>query len=74
MVRRTITMPENVERLVRELAAEGESFSAAVSRLLEQAAAAGAGPPPPPYVGAGEGPADLGERAEAYLSELADSR
>jgi hypothetical protein len=76
MVRRTITMPEHVARLVGENAEEGESFSAAVSRLAEHGVRSLAGDSRPPYVGAGEGPEDLAERAEHYLRELvvADDR
>jgi hypothetical protein len=70
MVRRTITMPEHVVRLVGEHAEEGESFSAAVSRLAEHGVRSLSGGSPLPYVGAGDGPEDLAERAEHYLREL----
>ena len=76
MPRRTIYIPESTEKRVRALAAEGESFSAAVTRLLEAGAVAVEGKRAPRYVGTGErgdGPTDLGRRAERYLRELATS-
>ena len=69
MVRRTVTLPEHVDRLVREHAREGESFSAAVARLLEDGLRE-AERPRLPYIGSGEGPPDLSTRAEEYLDEL----
>jgi hypothetical protein len=75
MARRTINLPDSVEALAREQARDGESFSATVSRLIEQGARASSGRRrAPSYVGAGEGPADLGRHAERYLAELVDSR
>jgi hypothetical protein len=76
MPRRTIYIPESTEKRVRALAGEGESFSAAVTRLLEAGATAVQGKGVPGYVGTGEregGPTDLGRRAEHYLRELATS-
>ena len=74
MPRRTIHIPESTESLVRELAEEGESFSAAVTRLIEAGAAATRGKSVPSYVGVGSGPPDdLGRKAEQYLRELASS-
>jgi hypothetical protein len=76
MPRRTIHIPESTEKRVRALADEGESFSAAVTRLLEAGAAAVEGKGVPRYVGTGDredGPTDLGRRAEHYLQELATS-
>ena len=74
MARRTVNLPESVEASVRELAREGESFSATVSRLIEEGARALRGPRRPSYVGVGEGPPDLGLRAEEYLRELVEAR
>jgi hypothetical protein len=74
MVRRTIYLPESVDKLVRERALEGESFSAAVARLVQQGAAAERGGKLPRYVGSGKGPTDLGRRAEQYLRELIVAR
>jgi hypothetical protein len=35
MVRRTVHLPDRIDDLVREAAEDGESYSAAVTRLLE---------------------------------------
>jgi hypothetical protein len=70
MPRRTIHITESTESLVRDLAEEGESFSAAIARLVEAGAAASRGKRMPSYIGIGEGPSDLGRRAEDYLKEL----
>ena len=67
MARRTVNLPEPTEALVRELAHDGESFSAAVSRLIEAGARSMRGPSRPTYVASGDGPEDLGARAEDYL-------
>ena len=70
MPRRTISIPESTDKLVRELAHEGESFSAAVTRLIELGASAAEGRKVPSYVGVADGPPDdLGLRAEEYLRE-----
>jgi hypothetical protein len=73
MVRKTITLPASTVTYVLEEAREGESFSAAVTRLLDERARS-ATPRMPSYVGAGEGPPDLSLRAEEYLRELIDAR
>lgn len=78
MPRKTIHLPESAERLVREHAREGESFSATVVRLVELGAAEdidfGEGGQvdesefPLGYIGAGEsGLPDLGINTEKYL-------
>jgi hypothetical protein len=74
MARRTVNLPESTDALVRELANEDESFSAAVTRLVEAGARSLGRARSPRYVAAGEGPEDLGRRAEHYLRELATSR
>lgn len=74
MARRTVNLPPSVEETVRELAHEGESFSATVSRLIEAGARSVRGSKRPSYVASGEGPEDLGRMAERYLRELVDSR
>jgi hypothetical protein len=73
MARRTIHIPEGTETLVHELASEGESFSATVTRLVEAGAKALKRARVPGYVGSGEGPDDLGRKAERYLRELVTS-
>lgn len=74
MARRTVNLPDSIEALAREAAIEGESFSATVTRLIEQGARSSGKRTPPRYVGAGDGPEDLGRLAERYLSELVASR
>lgn len=71
MARRTIHIPASTEALVRELAQPGESFSATVTRLIEAGAKTLEQGRVPRYVASGDGPDDLGRRAEAYLRELA---
>jgi hypothetical protein len=67
MPRRTIYLPEETEKAVRERAILDESFSATIVRLLELGIQADENLPPLDYFGAGEGPADLGVNAEKYL-------
>lgn len=74
MPRRTISLPQSIDELARDSAREGESFSATIARLVEQGARAESGAHAPRYVAAGEGPKDLGEAAERYLSEPLPTR
>jgi hypothetical protein len=74
MVRRTVSFPDAVDALVRDLTHENESFSAAVTRLIEAGARSAQARRRPRYVASGEGPPDLGRRAEEYLRELSSSR
>lgn len=75
MPRRTIYLPDSVEKLIREHVREGDSFSATVVRLIELGAAEDIdfGPTdevelPLGYIGAGKGgPPDLAINAEKYL-------
>jgi predicted CopG family antitoxin len=67
MPRKTIYIPESAVELVKERAREGESFSAAVVRLIELGAREEEQPLLLDYVGSGEGPGDLGINAEKYL-------
>lgn len=71
MTRRTISIPDSVDRLIRELREEGESYSATVARLVEAGARAAGERRTLSFVGSGEGPEDLGINAEKYLNELA---
>jgi hypothetical protein len=73
MARRTISIPESVETLVMQLAGDGESFSATVARLVEEGAASLRGRSVPSYVASGDGPEDLGRKADAYLRDLVDA-
>lgn len=68
VARRTIYLPDSIEEMVREHAAEGESFSAAIVRLVEIGAREEEQHVPLDYIGSGEGgPDDLGINAEKYL-------
>ena len=74
MARRTVNLPNHLEALARELARDGESFSATVSRLIEEGARSIRGRRAPSYAGSGDGPEDLAENAERYLRELVEIR
>lgn len=65
--RRTIYIPEDAEKLVRDRAREGESFSATIVRLAELGALEDEHDVPLDYIGSGEGPGDLGINNEKYL-------
>jgi hypothetical protein len=67
VARRTIYLPDSIERLVREHALEGESFSSAIVRLIELGARSGDEEDWPDWIGSFEGPGDLGINAEKYL-------
>jgi hypothetical protein len=68
MPRRTIYLPDETEKAVRERATLNESFSATIVRLLELGIQAEGDQPPLDYIGAGEsGLPDLGINAEKYL-------
>lgn len=69
MVRRTVNLPDAIDARVREVAEEGESYSAAVARLLDTGIASMEGPARPRWIGSGEGPTDLGRQAEVYLRD-----
>lgn len=74
MARRTVNLPDAVEARARRLARDGESFSATVTRLIQEGARAVEGPERPSYVASGEGPDDLGRCAERYLRDLVEAR
>jgi hypothetical protein len=69
LVRRTVNLPDAVDEQVREAAEEGESYSAAVTRLLQLGVEAAGRTRQPRWIGSGDGPRDLGRRAEEYLRE-----
>jgi hypothetical protein len=70
MVRRTISVTEDLDRRIREIAAsKGRSYSAIVADLIEQRL-----DDPLPYEGAGAGPRDLARNAERYLDRQAAER
>ncbi|MHB8512400.1 MAG: hypothetical protein ACYDCC_09475 [Actinomycetota bacterium] len=60
-------MSESDEATVYGAAIEGESFSATVARLVDAGAKALRSKKKMAWIGAGEGPEDLGIRAEEYL-------
>jgi hypothetical protein len=70
MVRRTVSLPESTDALVRELAAEGESFSAAVTRILEAGAAALESGRYPSWIGSAEGPGDERWRSDEAIRQV----
>ena len=73
MVRRTVSLPESTDALVRELAEEGESFSAAVTRLIEAGAAASEEGGHPSWIGSVAGPGDeQGRKVEEIVAEIMD--
>ena len=69
MIRRTVSLPESVDALVREFARESGSYSAAVARLVEEGGRALRSGKKPRFVGAAAGPGDLGLLAEEYLRD-----
>lgn len=70
MVRRTVSLPPAVDEIVREVAREGESYSSALTRLIEAGARVLRSRARPRWIGAGRGgPADLALRAEYYLTK-----
>lgn len=74
MARRTLSLPDSIETLVRENAQPGESFSAAAARLIQEGARGRGHRKPPRYVSSGQGPRDLGRLAEQYLREPVSAR
>lgn len=67
MPRRTVSLSEDLDARVANVAREdGVSYSAAVTKLLDAATGGG----PLPYEAVGEGPGDLSERVEDYLDEM----
>jgi hypothetical protein len=72
VVRRTITLPDQLDARVRAAADEDESFSAAVTRLIDRGLA-GTGNRPS-WIGSGESDdPELAFRVEDILAELARS-
>ncbi|MGH2499993.1 MAG: hypothetical protein ACRDF0_07900 [Candidatus Limnocylindria bacterium] len=71
MTRRTISVPGAVDDLVREVAEDGESYSAAVSRLIEAGARALKKGRRPAWLGMGRsgGPKDFARHHERYVRE-----
>jgi hypothetical protein len=74
MARRTLNLSQHVVQLVFELAEDGESFSAAASRLIQAGARVAGTKKRPRDVASGEGAPDLGRMAERYLRETVPAR
>lgn len=70
-MRRTVNLPDAIDRLVELASEEGESYSATVTRLLEDAIERDEDTVPD-WIGSADGPDDLGRRAEEYLREPAE--
>lgn len=70
MVRRTVTIPDQLDERVREAKREGESFSAAVARLLEDGLDERA---LPRYVASAPGGTDDSIRVEEIVRAAFDS-
>jgi hypothetical protein len=72
MVRRTITLPDDLDTRVRAAARDDESFSAAVARLVEAGLAGDR--EPLAWIGSGDsGDPELAMRVEEVLAELGAS-
>jgi len=69
MVRRTVSLPSAIDELIKRVAEEEGSYSAAVARLVEEGARRTGKSSRPKWIGSGEGPRDLGVNAEKYLRE-----
>ncbi|MBI2964760.1 MAG: hypothetical protein HYY34_00995 [Chloroflexi bacterium] len=74
MARRTISLPGHVEAQVKENMEPGESFSAAIARLVIAGISARGRRKPLAYIASGKGPRDLGLNAERYLREPVEIR
>ena len=72
MARRTVSLPDSVDALIRDSALPGESYSGTVARLVEAGARSDRRKKPPGFIGVAdvEVPEDLSRRTEKYLSEL----
>ena len=69
MVRRTITLPDSLDTRVREHVGDNESFSAAITRLVE--AALERDSEPLAWIGSGQsGDPDLALHLEEVMEEL----
>lgn len=69
MVRRTVTIPDSLDERVRAQQREGESFSAAVARLLEEGLDERS---LPSYVASAPGGTDDSIRIEEIMGEVFD--
>ena len=74
MRRTTISLPDSIDALIRRKQHRGESFSAAVARLIEEGERKAARGEIPEWMTLSDdddtGPSDLSINAEKYLREL----
>ena len=70
MTRSTRNAPDAVEVLLDSLDQDDATYFAALARVLEEGQRAIRTGKAPPFIGSGEGPGDLGIRAEDYLREI----
>ena len=71
MPRRTVSLPKAIDDLVHELAEEGESYSAAVARLVQDGARATRSERRPRYVGSANSglQRDFARNYERYVED-----
>jgi hypothetical protein len=69
VIRRTISLPRSVDAKIRKVAEDAGSYSAAVVRLVEQAAKRSAKDDVPEWIASFDGPADLSENLDKYIRE-----
>lgn len=71
MPRRTVSLPKTIDDLVHELAEQGESYSAAVARLIQDGARSTRSEPRPRYVGSAHSgpPRDFARNYERYVED-----
>ena len=75
MARRTVSLPEHVDRTIRSIAeGRGESYSATVARLVEEGARRTKERPIPDWIGSADfgPPHDFARNYERYMQEAFD--
>jgi hypothetical protein len=74
MARRTVSLPENVDRTIRSISERrGDSYSATVARLVEEGARRTKERPMPDWIGSADfGPRDFARHYERYMQEAFD--
>ena len=76
MVRRTVSLTQRIDTLIRDAAHPGESYSATVVRLIEAGARALGEGRAPGFIGIAddEGPDDLSRNVETYMRQILANR
>lgn len=74
MARRTVSLPEDVDKTIRSIAERRrESYSATVARLVEEGARRTKERPLPDWIGSADfGPRDFARHYERYMKEAFD--